>query len=120
MPNHATKRPQPILTRARIITALAILSALLVKVGAGSVPAWLDEYSAWIAGAVLAVGPLVTGYLARRHTTPTSSPRDNDGNQLVPVGTAAAEVDDGGSEAASVVDEALADAERIHPATTAS
>jgi hypothetical protein len=66
------------------MTTLSILSALLVHVGAGDVSVWLQEHRDQIAGAILAVGPLATGYLARRHVTPTSAPRNNAGEKLTP------------------------------------
>lgn len=75
---------EPLLTRAGIVTAISVLAALLVHLGAGSVSDWLAAHSDQIAGVLLAVGPLVTGLLARAHVTPVASPKDNAGNRLVP------------------------------------
>jgi hypothetical protein len=61
---------EPVLTRAAVVTVISILSALLIKTGGGDVSAWLDQNSDLLAGAVLAVAPLVAGLLARRHVTP--------------------------------------------------
>jgi hypothetical protein len=61
---------EPVLTRAAVVTVISILSALLIKIGGGDVSAWLDQNSDLLAGAVLAVAPLVAGLLARRHVTP--------------------------------------------------
>jgi hypothetical protein len=63
---------EPVLTRAGVVTVISILSALLIKTGGGDVSAWLDQNSDLIAGAVLAVAPLVSGLLARRHVTPVT------------------------------------------------
>lgn len=68
---HSAKRaPEPILTRAGIVTAITVLAAVLVHVGAGNVSVWLFEHRDQIAGGLLAVGPTVTAVLARRHTRP--------------------------------------------------
>lgn len=80
---HSSTRPQPVLTRAAVVTVLTVLSALLVQLGAGDVSVWLDEHSELIAGVVLAAGPTVSAWLARRHVTPTAAPRANDGTKLV-------------------------------------
>jgi hypothetical protein len=89
MAAHSTeqKRPQPLLTRAQVVTAITVLTALLVKVGLGQVADVLDRYEDPIAGLVLAAAPLVTAFLARRHVTPKTSPQDDDGNDLVPAGS---------------------------------
>lgn len=82
MADHAAKQPEPVLTRAAIVTVISVLVALLVKVGAGDVSTWLEQNEDVIAGAVLAVGPIVAGWLARRHVTPTvaGSPAGTDGD----------------------------------------
>jgi hypothetical protein len=89
----AHSRPSPLVTRAAVITALSVLSALLVKAGAGDVSVWLDQNSDTVAGAVLLVAPAVTAWLAKRHVTPVTDPRDNSGQKLVPAGSAPAEPD---------------------------
>lgn len=115
------KQAQPLLTRAGIVTALSVLAALLVHLGAGSVSDWLGAHSDQIAGLLLAAAPIVTGLLARAHVTPVASPKDNAGNQLVPAATSiksattgevlAVPVQDDGSTAAT-----LAQWDAIHPA----
>lgn len=100
------KQPQPLLTRAGIITALAVLSSLLVHLGLGNVASALDSYVDPLAAVILSVAPLVSAYLGRRHVTPVAAPRDNDGNELVPAGSAPAVLD------AAI---ALAEANEIHP-----
>lgn len=82
------KQAQPLLTRAGVVTALSVLAALLVHLGAGNVSDWLGEHADQIAGLLLAAGPIVSGLLARAHVTPVASPRDNDGNPLAPAPTA--------------------------------
>lgn len=112
MASHSTQRkqPQPVLTRAGIVTVLAVLSALLVHFGAPSWGAWVDAHSSWIAGAILTVAPPVSAWLARRHVTPLASPKDNDGNDLVPAGSTR------DTDAAAAA--ALAQAEAIYPSDT--
>lgn len=82
MADHAAKQPEPVLTRAAVVTALSVLSALLVKSGAGDVSAWLSVHSDEVAGAVLAVGPAVSAWLARKHVTPLLSPKNAAGEKL--------------------------------------
>lgn len=106
MSAHAAKRPQPVLTRAAVVTIISVLSALLVAVGAGSVADWLTAYADTIAGVILAAGPLVSAVLARGKVTPVDAPQNSDGVKLVPAGSAAATLD-----AANV----LAEADSIHP-----
>lgn len=105
-----TKRPEPLVTRAHVVTALAVLTALLVKVGLGQVADALTQYEDPIAGVVLAAAPLVTAYLARRHVTPKSSPQDDAGNELVPAGSTQ------DTDAASAA--ALAAAEQTYPSAS--
>lgn len=96
---------EPLLTRAGIVTAISVLAALLVHVGAGSVSTWLGGHANEIAGLVLAAGPIVSGLLARPHVTPVAAPKDNAGNLLTP---AAQPLE---------VSDALAAADAIYPAT---
>lgn len=70
-----SSRPEPVLTRAGIITVISVLSALLVKTGGGSVSSWLDANSDLVAGLILAAAPVITGVLARFHVAPISDPR---------------------------------------------
>lgn len=107
MANHSAtpKQPQPVLTRAGIVTALAVLSALLVHFGAASAGSWVDAQSGWLAGLILAGSPVVTGWLARKHVTPTASPKDDAGNDLVPAGSTADT--DAAARAALAVAEAI-------------
>lgn len=83
MADHNAKQPEPVLMRAAIVTALSVLSALLVKTGASDVSSWLSIHSDEVAGALLAVGPAVSAWLARRHVTPLVSPRNAEGDKLV-------------------------------------
>jgi hypothetical protein len=87
---HTDKQPEPVLTRAGIVTVIAVLSALLVSVGGGKVSGWLDQNSNTVAGLILAVAPLVSAVLARVHVTPSARPKAKDGTPLVPVGSLAA------------------------------
>lgn len=83
----------PVLTRAGIVTAIAILSALLVHFGAPSAGHWVNAHANLFAGLILSLAPVVSAALARLHVTPLNSPRDAAGNELVPAGSAAATVD---------------------------
>lgn len=87
MAGHSTKQPAPGVTRARIAVVIGVLTALCVKLGLGQVASVLTQYEDPIAAVVLAVAPLVAAHLAKRHTTPLSSPKDADGNDLAPVGS---------------------------------
>lgn len=82
-----TAQPEPVLSRATIVTVITVLAALLVKVGGGQVSTWLDQNADLIAAIILAVGPLVSAYLARRKVTPVASPKDDKGNKLTPAGS---------------------------------
>jgi len=84
MAAHSAAPREPVLTRAAVVTALSVLSALLVKTGASDVSTWLSVHSDEVAGGVLSIGPIIAGLLARRHVTPVASPQDSDGTQLVP------------------------------------
>lgn len=94
MADHAARRPEPVLSRAAVVTALSVLGAVLVRIGLPDAAGWLADYRDVIAGVVLAVAPVVTGYLARRHVTPLSSPRSADGVELVPADPAAPDADE--------------------------
>jgi hypothetical protein len=110
MSAHTVKQPQPLLTRAGIVSAIHVLAALCVSLGAGKVSTWLGAHSSAIASLILALAPLVLAVVARRHVTPVSAPRNQAGLKLVPVGSAAATLD-----AAN----ALAQADATYPATPA-
>ncbi|HET8581780.1 MAG TPA: hypothetical protein VFL65_00900 [Jatrophihabitans sp.] len=86
MADHNAKQSQPVLTRAGIVTALSVLAALLVRLNLPDAASWLDAYADTVAGVLLAAAPIVTAVLARRHVTPTASPRNAGGDVLVPAG----------------------------------
>lgn len=114
MATHSTqpKQPQPILTRAGVVTAITVLAAVLVRLHLGSVASWLTDAEDPLAGAILAAGPVYTAFLARRHVTPLEQPKDNVGNDLVPAGSTA------DTDAAAAA--ALAQAEATYPSAPAS
>lgn len=85
--NHSEAPREPLLTRAGIVTAISVLSALCVHLGAGNVSVWLDSHSTLIEAIILALAPIITAVLARLHVTPILSPQDRNGNILVPVPT---------------------------------
>lgn len=71
---------QPVVNRAFIIAAVALVVAALGKAGVvvpRDVAANLVEVAAVLA-------PLAVAYWARRHVTPVKDPRDNAGNPLTP------------------------------------
>lgn len=109
MPAHSTepKRPQPLLSRAGVVTALTVLAAVLVRLNLDGLASWLTDLEDPIAGVILAAGPLSSAIAARRHVTPVDSPKDNAGNDLVPAGSTA------DTDAAAAA--ALAQADAIHP-----
>lgn len=107
MADHSTASVEPLLTRVNIGQVIAWLAALLVFVGAGHASTWLGGHAEQISAVIVFVAPYVSALLARRHVTPVAAPRDVDGNDLVPAGSAAATLD------AAV---ALARADEIHPA----
>jgi hypothetical protein len=97
MATHAveTKRPQPLLTRAHVTGAIHALGAELVTLGVLT-PAVEGQVETRvlvainIAAPILGyLGPIITALVSRKHVTPTSSPRDNAGNELVPAGSTA-------------------------------
>jgi hypothetical protein len=85
-------QPQPLVIRAGIVTVISLLSAALIHTNNGSISSWLNVNADLIAAVVLAVSPIVSAYLSRRHVTPVASPRDNAGNALVPALTAVPDV----------------------------
>jgi hypothetical protein len=85
--NLPTTQAEPALTRSAVVTVISVLSAMLVKTGGGSVSTWLNQNSDIIAGLILAVGPLVAGYLTRGKVTPLAAPKAADGSPLVPAST---------------------------------
>jgi len=120
MPAHSTetKRPQPLLTRAHVVAAISGLITALVMFGI--LPAALgDELKSQIeviAGAIATlvsvVPPIVHALVSRGVVTPTSSPKDDAGNDLVPAGSTK------DTDAAAAA--ALATAELIAPADGAT
>jgi hypothetical protein len=116
------KQAQPLLTRAGIVTALSVLAALLVHLGAGNVSDWLGAHADQIAGLLLAAGPIISGLLARSHVTPVASPKDNAGNTLVLAPTSVKSATTGEVLAVPVQDDgsvqaALAAADAIYPSS---
>lgn len=107
MARHTTKRPQPLLDRAKVITGITVLAAVLVRLNLGNAADWLTDYEDPIAGVVLASGTLWTAISSRRHVTPVAKPQDNDGNDLVPAGS--------GLDADAAARASLAAADAIHP-----
>lgn len=107
MAAHSVKQPEPLLSRARVITVIAALAALLIKLNLGDLAGELVQYEDPIAGIVLIVAPYVTARLARKHVTPVASPRDSDGGVLAAVGSPV--------HVSSILDAALAEAEEIFP-----
>lgn len=105
-----TKRPQPLLTRAGVVTVITVLAALLVRLHLGSLAPWLTDAQDPLAGLILAAGPVYTALTSRRHVTPLSSPKDAAGNDLVPAGSTA------DTDAAAAA--ALAIAETLFPKAT--
>lgn len=112
-----TKRPQPLMTRASVIAAISgLITALMMF---GILPATLGDQLKSdveavvgpIATLVSIVPPIVHALISRNHVTPTSSPRDNAGNELVPAGSTA------DTDAAAAA--ALATAEATYPSTPA-
>jgi hypothetical protein len=78
---------EPLVTRANIVALVGVLSAALIHTNHGAVSAWLGGNADLLAGAVLAVAPLVTALLARKHVTPVSAPKGADGTPLLPSGS---------------------------------
>jgi hypothetical protein len=70
---------QPVVSRAFIVAAIALVVAALAKAGV-VVPANISDNLVEVA-AVLA--PLALAYWARRHVTPVDDPRAGDGTPLV-------------------------------------
>lgn len=111
MAAHSTqpKQDEPLLTRAGIVTAITVLAAVLVRLHLGGLASWLTDAEDPVAGLILAVGPVYTAIVSRKHVTPVKSPKDNDGNDLVPAGSTA------DTDAAAAA--ALATAEATYPST---
>lgn len=82
MADHTAKQPEPVKTRAYIVTAIGTLSALVVHWHGGVYSTWLDEHKDEIATAILVAGPTVSAWLARKHVTPVVSPKSADGESL--------------------------------------
>lgn len=107
------KRPEPLLSRAKVTAAIAGLASLLVTLGI--IPAALGDAITHTAEAVMSGLGLVAATLpvllhawqARREVTPTADPRNDAGERLAPVGSAPLVLD-----AANV----LAEMEAIRPA----
>lgn len=81
---HNASQPEPVMTRAGIVTAIAVLSALLIHVGLPQIADYLTNLADPIAGVLLAGSTLYSAFLARRHVTPVASPQDNAGAKLAP------------------------------------
>jgi hypothetical protein len=95
----AHKRPEPLVTRAKVTATISGLVSLLVTLGV--VPATLGDAISGTAEAVVAgvalvlatVPTLVHAWQARGVVTPTADPRNDAGARLVPAGSAAASLD---------------------------
>lgn len=110
----AHKRPEPLIIKAKITATISGLVSLLVTLGIlpatlGSQINGTTEAVVTAVGAVAATVPVIVHAIsARKDVTPVADPRDDEGNKLVPKGSADATLD------ASV---ALAEAEATFPTT---
>lgn len=87
---------QPILNRALVLAALAVVYALLKRAGVEVPPDLRGPVEDF---ALIAV-PLAVAFWGRRHTTPTKDPQDANGSPLVPA-EAAGQEPEGGAGAGS-------------------
>lgn len=108
------KRPEPLITKAKVTATISGLATLLVTLGILP-PTLGDQINTTTEAVITAVGAvaatvpvLVHAISARKDVTPVADPRDDDGNRLVPVGSVAT------VDAAK----ALADAAEIYPEPT--
>lgn len=115
MANHsATSRPEPLLTRAGVVSVIGGLVSLLVTLGlfSSDLGNEVNGYVETIVGAVFTIisvaGPLVHAIASRGVVTPLADPVDAAGNQLVPAGSPA--------DVTADVADALAEADSIYPA----
>jgi hypothetical protein len=106
-------RPEPLLTRAKITATISGLVSLLVTLGL--IPATVGADISKTADAVIAAVVLIMATVptvahaisSRKVVTPSADPRNDDGDRLVPAGSAPVVLD-----AAT----ALAEADTIRPA----
>jgi hypothetical protein len=84
------KRPEPLLTRAKVTAAINALGTLAITLGVLT-PALEDRVAGLLivavnvgAPVVAAVGPIVTAYVSRGKVTPTEDPRSVTGEKLKP------------------------------------
>jgi hypothetical protein len=77
---------EPLLTRAGIVSIVAVVVALLGTFGVHLTPQ-LQDGIVQLLTLLAILGPLVAAYLARKHVTPVADPRADDGTPLVPEAT---------------------------------
>jgi hypothetical protein len=82
-------QPRPVVTAAKIISAVAILLGLIPMVGTlTALWVWnadqLVAYTA-VSGGVIAAASTLFGVQAEKMVTPVESPRDDDGVPFVPI-----------------------------------
>lgn len=75
-----TDRPQPLITTATVIAAVAALLALFVAFG---VPLTVEQQTTILAIAAV-IAPLLVAAFTHGKVTPLAAPRDDAGRQLVP------------------------------------
>lgn len=71
---------QPVVNRAFIVAAVALVVAALGKAGV-MVP---KDVAGNLVEVAAVLAPIALAYWARRHVTPVKDPRDGDGNPLTP------------------------------------
>lgn len=106
------KRPEPLITKAKITATISGLVSLLVTLGIlpATLGTQLDSTTEAVMAAVSAVAATVPVVLhavnSRKDVTPVTDPRDDEGNKLVPKDSASATLD---------AQTALAEAEALYP-----
>lgn len=95
----AHKRPEPLVTKAKLTAVITALVSLCVTLGilpratGDAISTQLDLILAASGVVWSSVPVLIHAWRARKDVTPSADPRDNDGNKLVPAGSAQAEPD---------------------------
>lgn len=114
---------EPLITRAWVISLAGSVVAILALFG---VPLWVGNkitadaqtYGSVLATLVTLAAPHVLTWLGRKKVTPLARPKDNDGNDLVPAGTATILTTPVAVVAAApTAGDVLAAATAIHPGT---